>query len=133
MTRVILATVIALCAATSTDGGNAQSQLEMNQAAARELQTVEADMNAVLERLFKLATSRPSSVAKLKQAQVAWLAYRDAHIRAFWPSEEPGAYGSVHPMCVANERARLTRARLAELRAMTERVEGDVCACQWPD
>jgi uncharacterized protein YecT (DUF1311 family) len=72
-------------------------------------------------------------VAKLKEAQTAWLAFRDAHVRAFWPSDEPRAYGSVHPMCVANELTRLTLARLSELRAMTSRVEGDVCACYWPD
>lgn len=134
MTKVILATVIVvLCAATSTDVGNAQSQLDMNQAAGRELKAAEAEMNAALERLFTLATGKPRSVAKLKQAQAAWLAYRDAHVRAFWPSDEPGAYGSVYPMCVANELTRLTRARSAQLRAMTDRADGDVCACQWPN
>lgn len=135
MVRMLLKVVICLVLGviTPANAATAQSQREMNDAAGRELRAVEAEMNAALDRLFKLAEGKPRSVAKLRDAQSAWLAFRDAHIKAYWPSEESGTYGSVHPMCVAHELARLTRARLVELRAMTDRVEGDVCACQWPD
>ena len=124
---------IVVCAMTFGSRFEAQTQLEINQSAQRELQRAEAEMNSELTRLFALAAQKPASIAKLKEAQSAWRAFRDAHVKAFWPSDERGAYGSVHPMCVANELTRLTKARVAELRAMTKRVEGDVCACEWPD
>jgi len=126
--------IVVLCATTSANLGNVQTQLDMNQAAFRELEAAEAEMNTELEHLFKLAhaAGELGSAAKLEQAQAAWLAYREAHVRALWPSEEPGAYGSVHSMCVAHELTRLTLARLAELRSMTDWVEGDVGACRWP-
>jgi uncharacterized protein YecT (DUF1311 family) len=122
-----------LCLAMSGSPFEAQTQLQLNRSAARELQAAEAEMNSELTRLFALASKKPRSIEKLKEAQSAWRAFRDAHVKAFWPSDEQGAYGSVHPMCVAQELARLTKERVAELRKMTRGVEGDVCACQWPD
>ena len=115
------------------DAAGAQTQLEMNQTAERALKAAETAMSNELGRLTKLAARKPSSVAKLQAAQLAWQAFRDAHIKAFWPSEVRGAYGSVHPMCVAQELTRLTNARVAELKQMTTSAQGDVCACQWPD
>jgi uncharacterized protein YecT (DUF1311 family) len=133
---VILTSLIGIaCTVLGAASGNsarAQSQLEMNQSAGHELQAAEADMKAILARLFKTAEGRPRSIAKLKQAQSAWEEFRDAHIKAIWPSEEQGAYGSLHPVCTAKEATRLTKARIAELQEMTKRVEGDACGCLWP-
>jgi hypothetical protein len=42
------------------------------------------------------------------------------------------AGGTGRPMCVSLQLARLTNARVAELREMTKRIEGDVCGCDWP-
>ena len=117
----------------STGITRAQTQFEMNQSAARDLDKAESEMNASLARLLKMAEGKPQSVAKLKQAQSAWLAYREAQVKAFWPSEDRLFYGSVHPMCVAMRLTSLTLARVAELQQMTARAEGDVCGYLWPD
>jgi uncharacterized protein YecT (DUF1311 family) len=133
MVKAVLLIACTVLGAASGNSARAQNQLEMNQFAGHELQAAEAEMNAILARLFKMAEGRPRSVAKLKQAQSAWEGFRDAHIKAIWPSEEQGAYGSLHPMCAAKEATRLTKARVAELQEMTKRVEGDACGCLWPD
>jgi len=113
--------------------GWAQTQSEYTQSARAELRAAESELNDVLASLIEMAEGNPSSVAKLKQAQAAWEAFRDAHIKAYWPSEEPGWYGSAHPMCVAFELTRLTKARVTELREMTNRTGADLCVCLWPD
>ena len=132
LTRSVTVLVVILCSITSASS-EAQTQFEMNQAEQMKFKAAEARMSAELTRLYRLAAKRPDSIAKLKAAQAAWLAFRTAHIEALWPSEEPGAYGSVHPMCVAIELTHLTLQRVAVLHAMTTSVEGDVCACHWPD
>jgi uncharacterized protein YecT (DUF1311 family) len=86
----------------------------------------------VLERLLEAAAGKAEAIAKLDQAQAAWKSYRDAQTDALWPSADRASYGSVHPMCVALARTNLTRTRTAELRAMLEKVEGDVCQPGWP-
>ncbi len=131
--KVIVATaIIVLCMIGFTNMGNAQTQADLNQRASAELKATEARMNPELERLYRLAAGDPGKVAKLRMAQAAWLGYRDAHIRAFWPSDDPRDYGSVFPMCVANKLTEMTRARLAELRAMTTIRQGNLCSSGWP-
>ncbi len=109
------------------------TQLGMNEAAGRDLQAAETEMAGVLDTLVKQAAGKPGAIATLNKAQTAWKVYRDAQIAAMWPLPEHGQYGSVYPMCVAIVRAKLTNARVAELRAMLERVEGDVCNSEWPE
>lgn len=69
----------------------------------------------------------------LREAQVAWENYREAQLRALWPFPDHTWYGSVNPMCVADSKVELTRARTRELRAMLKPTEGDVCGSQWPE
>lgn len=133
LNRLMGMAVLILCVFSSADAVRAQTQFEMNQDAGRELRAAEAEMNKLVDGLVTKAKGKPVSVAKLKAAQSAWLAFRDAHLKAYWPSEEPGLYGTVQPMCEMIEMTRLTKARIAELRAMTSSVEGDVCACNWPN
>lgn len=134
MRTILLFGCVALCCATGGRAAGAQTQLEMNQSAGADLESAEAKMNAAMTRLLALAADKPQSIAKLQRAQAAWRAFRDAHVAAYWPSDAPqSVYGSVHPMCVANELARLTEARAKELQSMLVREEGDVCACFWPN
>ncbi len=124
--------VVVAMAQVATSAG--QTQGDMNASAALELQGAELEMADLVAELVDQAEGRPATIAKLEQAQAAWEAFRDAHIAAFWPTEEPRvSYGSVHPLCVTLERTRLTQARTAELRSMLNGVEGDVCLSRWPD
>jgi uncharacterized protein YecT (DUF1311 family) len=110
-----------------------ETQLGMNQAAGKELQAAEAEMARLLDSLMKQAAGKADAIATLNKAQTAWKIYRDAQLDAMWPFPERGQYGSVHPMCVATTRTALTKTRLMELRAMLERVDGDVCNSSWPE
>jgi uncharacterized protein YecT (DUF1311 family) len=74
-----------LCTAISASPFEAQTQLEMNRSAERGLQAAEAQMNSELTRLLALASKKPRSIEKLKEAQSTWRAFRDAHVKAFWP------------------------------------------------
>jgi uncharacterized protein YecT (DUF1311 family) len=73
-------------------------------------------MEGVLSSLRSKASGNPDAMAKLNRAQAAWVAYRDAHIESLWPSKTAQAsYGSVHPMCMAIERTKLTTERIARI------------------
>lgn len=107
------------------------TQLGMNEAAGRELAAAEGEMVRALDALREKANGYPDSIAKLERAQSAWEDYREAQLDAEWPSD-PREYGSVHSMCIAGRRTKLTEARTAELRAMLRHEEGEVCNSLWP-
>jgi uncharacterized protein YecT (DUF1311 family) len=90
-------------------------------------------MASLLSSLATKASGHSDARTKLNRAQAAWVSYRDAHIAALWPSKDPQrTYGSVHPMCLAMERTKLTTQRVAELRLMLKAEEGEVCFGAWP-
>ena len=105
-----------------------ETQTELNQQAGAALGAAEAELKRVFGELGAGATDDAEAREKLRRAQSAWETYRDAQLQALWPSPDPAAYGTVHPMCVAIAKAELTRARTRELRAMLEPREGDACA-----
>jgi uncharacterized protein YecT (DUF1311 family) len=111
-----------------------QTQAEMNAEAARDLRAAETEMAALLSSLATKANRHSDARTKLNRAQSAWATYRDAHIEALWPSKTPqSTYGSVHPMCRAIVRTKLTRQRIAELWLMLKAEEGEVCFGAWPE
>jgi uncharacterized protein YecT (DUF1311 family) len=110
-----------------------ETQAGMSEEAARGVGAADKEMAAVLKSLGSMPGVTPEAVAKLKRAQAAWEAYRDAQVSAKWPFPDAGLYGSVLAMCVADERAELTKQRVAQLRAMLKPEEGDVCGSRWPE
>lgn len=108
----------------------AQTQGDMNADASADLAKADAELNQVYQQVLKEYGDDPLTVTKLKAAQRAWIALRDADLAATYPhTAEPGYYGSVLPMCLAGRQAELTRQRTAELRRwLTGVTEGDVCA-----
>jgi uncharacterized protein YecT (DUF1311 family) len=105
----------------------------MNEAAEERLKAAEAEMVKVLDSLIRKAEGKPEAVKKLRRAQAAWEAYRDAQIDAVWPFPERGSYGSVYRMCFAEVKRQLIETRTRELKSMLEPKEGDVCSSQWPE
>ena len=73
---------------------------------------------------------QPAYRKKIETAQKAWAAYREAELELLYPAEDKQAnYGSMYPMCCANDRAQLTRRRSREIRAL---LRGDnKCAEEW--
>ena len=90
----------------------AQNQGEMNQQAAASFAKADQQLNALYKKA--LAGLDEESKAKLKAAQRAWVAFRDAEAEFHMQVEAGG--GSMAAMIYEGTRARLTKARIAELR-----------------
>jgi len=112
----------------------AQTQYAMNQCAGAQGQRADRELNAVYQAVLKKHKDDKRFIAKLKTAQRAWLAWRDAELEATYPARsDPTAYGSVFPMCWSGAQADLTSARTAQLRQWLDAVaEGEMCAGSLP-
>jgi len=130
---IVAVLILSLPAASQEALPHELTQAGMNEAAAERLRSAEQDMNRAIESLVARAGSNADAIAKLRKAQAAWEAYRDAQLATLWPFPERTWYGSVYPMCVADVRSELTEARTKELRSMLAPEEGDACASQWPE
>lgn len=111
--------------------GKAVSQVEINKCADDEFKRADEEMNRAYENLLAKAARNPVAVRKIKAAQKAWLAFREAHLDAMFPAEDKAAaYGVVQPMCASMLRAELARDRTKVLETMANPEEGDVCGGQ---
>lgn len=110
------------------------TQMEMNICAGRLLQSADLELNSVYSAVLKQHASDESFVKKLKIAQRAWVAWRDAELDALYPNENPPTeYGSVFPMCRNSKLEQLTRERTKQLKQWLDGTkEGDVCAGSIP-
>jgi uncharacterized protein YecT (DUF1311 family) len=109
-----------------------QSQTKMNQDAAAELKKANKEMVSLYQKIVakysKAPEADPAFVQKFEKAQSAWIAYRDAHLDAVFPSATPNEYGSVLPMCLATIQTELTKSRIAQLHQWTDGTEeGEAC------
>lgn len=107
----------------------AVTQLESNSCADRQYREADAELNRVYKAVLEKYKKDPVFIDKLRAAQRAWLAWRDAEIEAKYPhAAEGNYYGSIFPMCDALYRERLTRERTRKLREWLDGgEEGDAC------
>lgn len=126
--RALLLALLVPIAASRAQG----TQRDLNERAYRSAHAADSTLAVVYRRLE--AKYRKDSVAlrKLRVAQRAWIAFRDAQIEATYPDREQRAYGSVLPMCVSALQEELTRSRIAQLRAALRPDPRDVCANESP-
>ena len=97
----------------------AKVQAEMNDCAGQEAARVDARLNEIYKQLLSKAASDPNEVAKIKAAERAWIAYRDAYIEAMFPATDKQAeYGSMYPMDVALLSAKLTQQHIADVQEL---------------
>ena len=108
----------------------ANTQLESNECAAKEYREADAELNRVYKAILEKYKKDPRFIDKLRAAQRAWLAYRDAEIEAKYPhANEPHYYGSIFPMCDSLYKAQLTQERVEKLREWLDGAEeGDACS-----
>ncbi len=105
---------------TCMDG--ADTQLKMNRCAGAELTRTEAEGNRLYAELLSAASGQSEAVEKIKAAESAWIAYRDAYLDAMYPAKDKQAeYGSAYPMEAALARVRLTQLHLQALRELLRR------------
>lgn len=98
-----------------------KTQAGMNACANQEATRVDAELNSVYAKLLSKAASETEAAAKIKVAERAWIAYRDAYINAMYPAKDKQAeYGSVYPMEVDLLRAKLTEQHVAALKDLMQ-------------
>jgi uncharacterized protein YecT (DUF1311 family) len=93
----------------------------MNACVSDEAARVNAKLNMTYRALLARVASQPEALAKIKAAQRAWIAYRDAYIEATYPAKDKATeYGSIYPLEVILLRAKLTQRQLAALENMLQ-------------
>ncbi len=97
------------------------TQSEMNHCAGLDAQQADADLNRVYKDLLAKLKNDDSAIKKLRAAQRAWLAFRDARLQELFPATDKQAeYGSMYPMCYAQVTTAMTKERTTQLRRMLE-------------
>jgi uncharacterized protein YecT (DUF1311 family) len=93
----------------------------MTACASDEAARVDAELNGVYRKLLSKAASQPEAVAKIKAAEKAWIAYRDAYMDAMYPAKDKQAeYGSIYPMEVDLLHAKLTQQQVTALKELLQ-------------
>lgn len=109
---------------------DAETQSQMGQDACAVFQQADTELNVVYQRILADYASAPQFTQKLRDAQRAWRAFRDAHLESLYPEpDKQAAYGSAYQMCRCSVLAGLTKQRVEELKQWLNGVpEGEVCA-----
>ena len=105
------------------------TQMDMNFCAAIDFERADAELNAAWRAAIAGARAadreidrrynvRPTSEAKLREAQRAWIVFRDAHCTLQGYDEARG--GSMEPMVYEGCRAALTRERIGQLAGVAD-------------
>ena len=103
----------------------ANTQAAMNACAGDEASRADNELNEVYRTLVTKSASQPEAVAKIKAAERAWLAYRDAYMDAMYRAKDKQAeYGSIYPLEANLLRAKLTREQTSALKDLLRRYEG---------
>ena len=106
-----------------------QAQLDMNFCAELDFERADAELNRIYrqevadarrmdQEIERSVDQRPTSEAMLREAQRAWVTFRDAQCTYEGYQEARG--GSMEPMVYHGCRARLTRERIAQLNPPAE-------------
>jgi uncharacterized protein YecT (DUF1311 family) len=99
----------------------ATTQMEMNTCAGDEAARVEDRLNDVYQKLLAQASNQVEALAKIKAAERAWVAYRDAYMEAMYPAKDKQVeYGSIYLMEASLLRARLTERHTTELKELLQ-------------
>jgi uncharacterized protein YecT (DUF1311 family) len=100
----------------------------------------ESDARARMERALKevrdhaltLGAQGSTVLAFVDRSQRAWKAYFDAEVELRWPPNG-GDFGTIYPMCVATDMARMCNARAQALESLVHVEEGDGCFSRWDE
>ncbi|HXB68480.1 MAG TPA: lysozyme inhibitor LprI family protein [Candidatus Acidoferrales bacterium] len=110
---------------------DAQTQSQMTEQACGEFKKADAELNRVYQQILAARAGDAVFVKAFREAQRAWIAFRDAHLKSIYPDPFPReAYGSANPMCQCGDLQELTAQRTKQLRKLWLEggVAGDVCA-----
>jgi uncharacterized protein YecT (DUF1311 family) len=103
----------------------ATTQTAMHVCANEEAQRVDAELNDIYQKLLSAVGNQAAAIEKIRAAERAWIAYRDAYIAAMYPAKDKQtAYGSTFSMEVDLLRARLTREQTGALKDLLKQYGG---------
>lgn len=120
---VVFFTCAFLCAVA-----NAQTQADLNDDACATYQKADKKLNAVYQQVLKQHQDDVNFTTRLRKAQRAWLAFRDAELEAIYPAvNKQVEYGSIYPTCNCLEQTALINQRIEQLSGWLDAEEGDVC------
>jgi uncharacterized protein YecT (DUF1311 family) len=129
---ILLLVGISACAAFAQNSkayaacsNGAKTQTEMNECASAEASRADKELKQVYVEVLTKAASVPDSAVKVKTAEQAWIAFRDAYIEATYPAKDKATeYGSMYPLEVELLRAKLTRQQVAALKDLWKKYGG---------
>jgi uncharacterized protein YecT (DUF1311 family) len=125
--HVVLSFIIVILIGT-TDA-KVQTQPELNKEACGKLQKADEELNQTYNKILRVYKDDTEFIEKLRAAQRAWIAFKDAHIASIFPKSRQGDYGSVKPMCACEILAAFTSERTKVLNQwLTGVEEGEVCS-----
>src|SRR5277367_4832104 len=100
---------------------NATTLHELTVCANEEATRVDVELNRIYKFLLSEVRNDRLAEDKIRAAQKAWLAYRDAYIEAMYPAKNKQAeYGSIFPMEVNLLEAKLARQQIEALRELSK-------------
>jgi len=120
---LMLATPLPAAAADTVQCNRDGTQLELNACAAAELAEADKQLNHVYKALLKKEAQNTVLLQKLRAAQRAWLAFRDAELDATFACQDANpraCWGSLFPMSYASYKAELTRERAKRLQRLLD-------------
>lgn len=118
--KLLFAIVLLLCSSMTyaafkcNPDGN---QAELNQCALDDYQAADKQLNDTWKKLMLKFKNDKTASSKLKIAQKAWLAFRDAEVDAMFACANPvsNCWGSMEPMLRYGELTTLTQERTKRL------------------
>lgn len=133
MIRLVLLTLFALVSIVSWAGDEVKcnksgNQLELNACASDDFNKAEKELNQVYQSLIRKEADDPLFISKLRLAQKAWLAFRDADLDARFACSEDDVricWGSMYTMSFLSRKAELTRERTMQLKQILKNGRGE--------
>jgi uncharacterized protein YecT (DUF1311 family) len=125
----IIALVVTLTFSASI-GASDRSQSNMYDGACAKYKRTDAELNRIYQKIMRDYAGDKNFIQKMKIAQRAWIAFRDAHLDSVYPEPDALAhYGNVNPMCRCVILESVTRDRINSLVGWVDGAqEGDVCS-----
>ena len=96
---------------------SAQTQADMNRSADSDFRRADSSLNTAYRQLLEAHRDDTLAVRKIRVAQRAWVAFRNAQLEAVFPADDKQTYGSMYPMEVSILATELTQQRTAQLRS----------------
>jgi uncharacterized protein YecT (DUF1311 family) len=127
----ILLLVFTVCSLGQTkpdDCLQQQTQPDLNRCLGDELRAADGELNAVYHQVLSKFALNSDAVSRIKRAQRAWVAFRDAELDSLYPENAVASHSTLDT-CRLLYQTELTRERTATLKKMLQRQEGDLC---WP-